>query len=133
MGRRAQAETPARILAAYVGRGEWEQPALAAKLGITVRPLRLAMAMIAAAGIPVERIQHSGRAVSWRVGPVTIGEHDRPARVARGRVARSSLPDHATQARRAAATALRRAGLTYTAIGVALGVSTSTAAAWCST
>jgi biotin operon repressor len=130
MGRRSSAETPARVLAAFVGRGEWDQPALAEHLGVKVRSLRVAMGVLAAAGIPVERIEHSGREVAWRVGPVTIGDHLRPAQRADGDVARTRLADHAQDAKRAAAKALRRAGLTYDAIGAALGVSRQTAWDW---
>lgn len=83
MGRRSAAETPARILALYRGRGEWDQVDLAERLGVTPRALRHAMASLRRAGIPVERVEYSGIEIGWRLPPITLGGRPFAHRVTR--------------------------------------------------
>lgn len=79
MGRRAGAETVARLLQLHTTRGEWGQVELADRLGVTTRTIRETMVVLAAAGLPVERVELSGRSVTWRVGPVVLGSRLEPA------------------------------------------------------
>lgn len=91
MGRRAGAETVARLLQLYTTRGEWGQVELAERLGVATKAVRETMVVLAAAGLPVERIELSGREIAWRLGPITIGSTVEPARPAPLRVAAARI------------------------------------------
>lgn len=87
MGRRAGAETVARLLQLYTTRGEWGQVELAERLAVSTKTVKETMAVLAAVGLPVERVEFSVREIAWRLGPMTIGSKLEPARPTKLRVA----------------------------------------------